>query len=198
MSSKSSFFNHKVKSKLKSKNVDLIFFINKNKKYTFDQTKLPVAVASPHNLNGRVQMLRTPSSLDPRFIQKTTNVINNLKLYKINLHLYNLLKKISFWDKNTNIIKMKNFLFFLILINKFNLNIFFSFHSNNSLNNKDKVYLILFKPKNWRLFAFLSLNTIKDIDLAITLIDRMKRLFTSEGLIAFDCEETVIKKIFMH
>ena len=43
---------------------------------------------------------------------------------------------------------MKNFLFFLILINKFNLNIFFSFHSNNSLNNKDKVYLILFKPKN--------------------------------------------------
>ena len=36
------------------------------------------------------------------------------------------------------------------------------------------------------------------IDLAITLIDRIKRLFTSEGLIAFDCEETVIKKIFMH
>ena len=164
VSSKSSFFNHKVKSKLKSKNFDLIFFINKNKKYTFDQTKLPVAVASPHNLNGRVQMLRTPSSLDPRFIQKTTNVINNLKLYKLNLHLYNLLKKISFWDKNTNIIKMKNFLFFLILINKFNLNIFFSFHSNNSLNNKDKVYLILFKPKNWRLFAFLSLNTIKDLN----------------------------------
>jgi late competence protein required for DNA uptake (superfamily II DNA/RNA helicase) len=31
------------------------------------------------------------------------------------------------------------------------------------------------------------------IDLAITLIDRMKRLFTDNGLITFDTKETVIE-----
>jgi late competence protein required for DNA uptake (superfamily II DNA/RNA helicase) len=31
------------------------------------------------------------------------------------------------------------------------------------------------------------------IDLAITLIDRMKRLFTDKGLVTFDSKETVIE-----
>jgi hypothetical protein len=31
------------------------------------------------------------------------------------------------------------------------------------------------------------------IDLAITLIDRMKRLFAGKGLIAFDTKETVVE-----
>jgi hypothetical protein len=36
------------------------------------------------------------------------------------------------------------------------------------------------------------------IDLAITLIDRMKRLFTDKGLVTFDSKETVIELNGVH
>ena len=107
------------------------------------------------------------------------NIINKNVKYIINLHIFNIFKRIYFLDRNMNFFKAKNFFFYLILIDKYNLNNLFSV--NNLINTNTKKMLNLFKQDKFNNTNIYNNNNNYNIFNEIKLSFKLAKLLISEN-----------------
>lgn len=108
--------------------------------------------------------------------------LDNLKIiilkYKLSLEYLNLVKRLLFWDRNINILKNKNYLYYLIIMDKYN--IFNYFSVNNLISNNTKKYFNLFKVNSKELKKYKVLSS--DNLLKNVLLKKYKKIINKNIL----------------
>lgn len=130
----------------------------------------------------------------------TRSDLDNLKIillkYKLKLEYLNLVKRLLFWDRNINILKNKNYLYYLILMDKYSILSYFSV--NNLISKNTKKYFNLFKfnqsdntSLKYRVFS--SENLLKNV-----LLKKYKKIIKKNELKKIEYDNYLYNEFSKH